>query len=511
MCKYLAKMVQDELDAYAQYNQNWPPQTTRQQGVLIITDRSMDLFAPLLHEFTYQAMAHDLLPLMDRDKVTYKTVLNEGQKDQEEKEMEIGEKDTIWVENRHRHMKDTIEKLMGDFQKFINENPHFTNKDGEATSLNAIKDMMAGLPQFQQLKEAYSLHLTMAQECMNIFEHRKLMDLALVEQSMATGLDEDFRKPKNLADQVVRLLDDEAVGSADRLRLIMMYIMYRDGVINVDVDRLLAHSSLPTQDGEVISNLHFLGARMIKPTIKDNKPPAQPLFQRKVTPPAAGDEELTISRYEPMLKLMLDDLAKGTLDQTIFPYTKPPLDNPEEQYQTQGSLRSTKPTWAKNRMSVVENRQRIIVFMAGGATYSESRVCYESSKTTGRDVFLATSHMLDPKLFIKQITELSVDRRRLNLPVDRPPPKAPPHLFMRNDPPPPQPKVLPPSQQQGMQRPVANTQHQQASSRPAPPVEAMGNMNLSGGGSGGERVNGGSSGRLEKKDKKKRGFFSSKK
>ena len=42
--------------------------------------------------------------------------------------------------------------------------------------------MIAGLPQFQEMKEAYSLHLTMAQECMNIFQHNKLPDLASVEQ-----------------------------------------------------------------------------------------------------------------------------------------------------------------------------------------------------------------------------------------------------------------------------------------------------------------------------------------
>ena len=89
----------------------------------------MDLVAPIIHEFTYQAMAHDLLPIKDTDKVYFKTVVNEGRADQQEKEMEIGEKDKIWVENRHRHMKDTIEKLMGDFQKFIDENPHFTNSE----------------------------------------------------------------------------------------------------------------------------------------------------------------------------------------------------------------------------------------------------------------------------------------------------------------------------------------------------------------------------------------------
>lgn len=143
----------------------------------------MDVAAPLIHEFTYQAMAFDLLPIREGDKITYRTVVNEDRPDKETKDVEIGEKDRIWVENRHRHMKDTIEKLMGDFQRFIDENPHFTKQDSDnANSLNAIKDMLAGLPQFQEMKEAYSLHLSMAQECMNIFQRQKLPDLASVEQ-----------------------------------------------------------------------------------------------------------------------------------------------------------------------------------------------------------------------------------------------------------------------------------------------------------------------------------------
>lgn len=126
-------------------------------------------------------MAHDLLPIKEGDKISYKTVINEGQHDQEEKDVEITEKDKIWVENRHRHMKDTIDKLMADFQKFIKDNPNFT-KTEDASSLNAIKDMLAGLPQFQELKEAYALHLSMAQESMNRFQKFKLADLASVEQ-----------------------------------------------------------------------------------------------------------------------------------------------------------------------------------------------------------------------------------------------------------------------------------------------------------------------------------------
>jgi syntaxin-binding protein 1 len=509
--------VQEELDGYANFNPNWPPPTTRPQGVLVITDRSMDLVAPLIHEFTYQAMAHDLLPIKETDKVYYKTVVNEGGADEQEKEMEIGEKDKIWVENRHRHMKDTIEKLMSDFQKFMADNPNFTNSE-DATSLNAIKDMLAGLPQFQEMKEAYSLHLSMAQECMNIFQHQKLPDIASVEQSLATGLDEDFRKPKNLADQLVRLLDDDSIGPSDRLRLIMLYLIFRDGVVTEDVQRLLAHASL--------------GAHMTK-DFKDVRPAPQPLFPRKTTP-TAQSEEYALSRFEPMLKIMLDEIVKGTLDQSIFPYMKPPLDNSDEMAaQAQTSLRSAKPTWARNRMSTVENRQRVIVFMAGGATYSESRACYDVSKTGSRDIFLASSHMLTPGLYVRQLSDLSVDKRRLDLPMERPKPKAPAYLFKANDP---KPVALPSGPGRpnmgapgrsgqfantGSPAPPQKSQYDQMA--PVPPTTGLANMSMNSSAGRPPASNGeplpSKPGKLEKKskhdgvekEKKKRGFFGSKK
>ncbi|KAI9836567.1 MAG: hypothetical protein M1819_001199 [Sarea resinae] len=436
LCSHLARFVQEELDQYAKFHEDFPPPSTRPRGALFITDRSMDLYAPLVHEFTYQAMAHDLLPIREGDKVLYKTIVNEGEPNQEEKDMEIGEKDRIWVENRHQHMKDTIEKLMGDFQKFMQDNPHFTNKDENPNSLNAIKDMLAGLPQFQELKEAYSLHLSMAQECMNIFQRRKLPDLASVEQVLATGRDEDDKKPKGVAGQIVRLLDDESVSPPDRLRLIILYDLYRDGLLPADIQKLLAHSQLPPQDGEAITNLDLLGARVHK-ALKDNRPPPQPLFNNKTkAPQPASDESYDLSRFEPALKRMLEEHVRGTLDQTVFPFTKPHLDAPDplsgaHDNISQASLRSAKPTWAKSRLSSTEPRQRIVVFVAGGATYSEARACYDISATPDapRDVVLATSHMLTPGLFLRQVQDLSVDKRMLDIPALRPPPKAPAHLF----------------------------------------------------------------------------------
>ena len=267
------------------------------------------------------------------------------------------------------------------------------------------------------------------------------------------------------------MLDEETVAPPDRLRLLILYLLYRDGLHPADVQKLLSHAQLPPQDSQILNNLEILGARTSR-NLKDSRPPPNPLFPRK-PPPPVGQEEFLISRYEPALQSLLEAHATSNVDATTFPYTKPPLDMGNETAQpTATSLRAAKPTWARARTNVsTENRQRVIVFMAGGATYSESRACYDIGKSTSREIFLVTSHMLTPSLFIRQVGDLSADKRRLGIPAEQPKPQAPKHLFEPDE----QPK--PPPQQQ---------QPQRAQRPPEPPSQAMAGMNVNG------RPNGGS-------------------
>jgi syntaxin-binding protein 1 len=88
----------------------------------------MDLMSPLIHEFTYQAMALDLLDIKDEDKMTYKNTIHRGQHNEETKQVEIGEADKIWTANRHMHMKDLLGKIVDDFKKFREANPQFAER-----------------------------------------------------------------------------------------------------------------------------------------------------------------------------------------------------------------------------------------------------------------------------------------------------------------------------------------------------------------------------------------------
>lgn len=252
-----------------------------------------------------------------------------------------------------------------------------------------------------------------------------------------------------------------------------MYILYRGGILRGDVQKLMSHGQLPPLDAEAIYNLELLGAprpRSLKEATSPMPPPPQPLFPMKA-PAVQSAEEVSLSRFEPALRYMLEEHIRGTLDSSVFPPVKPHLDEPVHDNSSSSLRSASKPTWARTRPTSHEPRQRIIVFMAGGATYSEARACYEVSQNMSKDVYMTTSHMLTPKLFLRQVGDLSTDRRRLDLPAERPPPKAPAHLFER------EPQAVP-RQDPRVPNQAALSQPPAGPRSPAPPTAAMGAMNL---------------------------------
>ncbi|EWC45368.1 hypothetical protein DRE_00767 [Drechslerella stenobrocha 248] len=439
----IAKAVQRELEHYQQYmheiGQNWPPTDTgRQRAVLFIVDRSIDPFAPLLHEITYQAMAHDLLPITDENgKVTYAPAAGDG------RPMVLNEDDKVWTKVRHMHMTDTINTVMKDLDKFIKDHPEFQGAEN-ANTVFALKTMLAALPQFSATKDAYELHLSMAKECMDIFGSHKMGETADLEQNLATGLDSGNVKSRGLTEQLIRLLDSPTTEHANvRLRLIILYLLWRDGLVPLDIEKLFHHAKVNGPLKSALYNLDLIGVRVLKQLKEPNRP------GYKYPPPPAKlapvQEGMGLSRYVPAVKTMLQDYMHGVLDPDSFHFTDhSAAAEAAAQGGPQTSLRTAKPTWTRQRVGVGEPKQRLVVFVAGGATYSESRACYEVAQTMSRDVYLGSSHMLSPDLWLEQLASGREDRILLSLEADQPPPKPPAHLYD----PDPEPK-RPPIKQQG--------------------------------------------------------------
>ncbi|GAA5827126.1 hypothetical protein JCM11251_001128 [Rhodosporidiobolus azoricus] len=502
--KRLAERVQVELDAYARDNTNFPPVSDppRPRGVLLLTDRSMDLHAPFLHEFTYQAMINDLLDIIDGRRYRHTFVNEQGK--EEEKEALLSDDDKVWVEVRHMHVKDALDKLIADFKAYAGEHGGTFGGTG-ATSINDMKDMLASLPQMREVKEKLSLHLTMAEKSMTLFDKKKLPLVAGVEQCCATGVTPEGKTPKTLVEEMVPLLDDRGVSSTDKLRIIALYIMHRDGVPEGDKKRLYQHARLALHEMDAVNNLTHLGINVDKDSGKKRKQ----IFKQK-----EEDDAYDISRYQPMIKYMLEEQFAGSLDQSMFPYVR---DAPTSSSggsslmrggaptaPTSGSLRSARPQWTAQRSKRVVNepKQRVMVFVAGGATYSEVRTVYKVSAAANKDVYLGTTHLLTPQSFAADLanlerggsgsSHLAAKFEKASKPL---PPRAPgipqqafDHRYQQRvqspPPPPPQQKQAPaPQQQQRLPPPQDQRRPSSIASSgatgPPPSTYAPSNLSLS--------------------------------
>ncbi|KAI9189265.1 syntaxin binding protein 1 [Blastocladiella emersonii ATCC 22665] len=413
-----AYMVSSELENHARVDPSFPTTDANSKGTLLVVDRSLDMNAPLLHEFTYQAMAYDLLPLED-GKYLYAVKGQDGAADSE-KEIPLDDSDSLWVDLRHKHIADTIKSLLDGFNKFLSENKAASAAMGGAaksSGLKDMKDMLAAMPQFQEMKQKYSVHINLSQECMNIFERRKLADTAAIEQNMATGETADGGKPKNLVSDMVPLLDDPALTVYDKVRLLMLFIISKEGVQDDDRRKLLEHANVGLELAESITNMALLGVKLSRDGKRDKakKDKRKPAAKRP-----SGDEDdgaYELSRYVTQLKTALEDHISGSLETDVFPYLGP-APAADASARTGGtSLRSTKPSWQQKKSGGAgaggdaaaagpPKGGRLIVFVLGGMTYSEIRSVYEVAAAMNKEVIIGSTHIVTPTKFVDDLKNL---------------------------------------------------------------------------------------------------------
>jgi syntaxin-binding protein 1 len=148
----LATLVQQGLDRYCARNPSFRPVPG---GDFLICDRRIDLVTPLLHEFTYQAMCQDLLPIHHGNRFDLK---GGG------KTVALDENDSLWTGLRHCHIADCSKAIVSKFNQFLTDNKAAvksktignTGNTGNVSSLAEMKEAINALGEFQELKAQVS-------------------------------------------------------------------------------------------------------------------------------------------------------------------------------------------------------------------------------------------------------------------------------------------------------------------------------------------------------------------
>lgn len=376
----LASLLREELDvsssrglasACAPTSGRFPPGVTPpSNATLLIIDRASDLASPLIHEFSYQAMAHDLLSLNYR-KPGGAHIEVDDEKTQGKKFVQLDDedRDPVWSSIRWMFIQDALNGAQDAFREFVQNDAAFKIRGKTADQLD-IKDMSAAvraLPQSQMKADKHALHITATRACLEACKQLSLTDLALVEQNLILGRASDGTKIKAevMVENILTALSDERIPLNHRLRLLMLALVVSEGLpgLGGENSALSSSSSFRSRlmradimtalslNAEMSASVEGLERMLrtakegvtriqnrINPHLAGGDGMAAKLWQRYAARQSAkqakreraarrkrhgldSEEELQydVARYSPPLRSVMMDLVDNKLDEMFFP------------------------------------------------------------------------------------------------------------------------------------------------------------------------------------------------
>lgn len=336
--------------------------------LLLILDRRDDPVTPLLNQWTYQAMVHELIGIQD-NKVDLRST-GDFPKDQQEVVLS-SEQDAFFKANMYENFGDigmNIKRMVDEFQQVAKSNQ----------SIQTIEDMarfVENYPEYKKMHGNVSKHVTLVTEMSKMVEERKLMLVSETEQELACngGQGAAF-------EAVTNLLNNENVSDIDRLRLVMLYALRYEKDSPVQLMQLfnkLASRSAKYKPGLVQFLLKQAGVDKRTGDLYGNRDFMN--IARNMARGLKGVENV-YTQHQPLLFQTMESIIKGRLRDVDYPF----LGNHFQQGRPQD----------------------VIIFIVGGTTYEESRsVALENANNSGIRFILGGSVILNSKRFLKDLED----------------------------------------------------------------------------------------------------------
>ncbi|KAG0500044.1 hypothetical protein HPP92_000116 [Vanilla planifolia] len=341
---------------------------TETSPLLVVLDRRDDPVTPLLNQWTYQAMVHELIGIQD-NKVDLRNIAS-VHKDQQEVVLS-SEQDTFFKANMYENFGDlgmNIKQMVDDFQQIAKSNQNIQTIEDMAKFVN-------NYPEYRKMHGNVSKHVTMVTEMSRIVEERKLMLVSQTEQDLACngGQAAAFEAVNNL-------LSNESISDADCLRVVMLYALRYEKESPVQLMQLfnkLASRSAMYKSGLVQFLLKQAGVDKRTGDLYGNRDLLN--IARNMARGLKGVENV-YTQHQPLIFQCMENITKGRLRDVDYPFVG-------NHYQ-------------------LGRPQEVVIFIIGGTTYEEARtVALHNAISSGTRFILGGSIVLNSSRFLRDLEE----------------------------------------------------------------------------------------------------------
>ncbi|CAD6211767.1 GSCOCG00003821001-RA-CDS [Cotesia congregata] len=311
--------------------------------LLLILDRRDDPVTPLLNQWTYQAMVHELLGI-NNNRVDLSHI--QGISKELQEVVLSAEHDEFYAEAMYLNFGEigqTIKELMEDFQRKA-------KKHQKVESIADMKNFVEAYPLFKKMSGTVSKHVTVVGELSNLVGNHNLLEVSETEQELSCQ-----NEHSNQLQKIKKLLNNPKVRDIDATRLVMLYALHYEKHTNNEIGTLvemLKKREVPEKYTKLVySILEYSGINQRQSNLFDREAVAK--ITKKLFKGLSGVENI-YTQHNPLLSETLEDLIKGKLNTQTFPYL--------------------------GQMTMTKRIQDVIVFIIGGATYEESLAVHNLNK-----------------------------------------------------------------------------------------------------------------------------------
>eukprot|EP00052_Salpingoeca_macrocollata_P011810 m.91195 g.91195 ORF g.91195 m.91195 type:complete len:558 (-) comp18207_c0_seq2:51-1724(-) len=373
ICETMARELSDVMRTEAALFDFRQPQDV--PPLMLILDRRDDPVTPLLNQWTYQAMVHELLGIHN-NRVDLSKVPNISK---ELKEIVLNaEQDDFYRNNMYLNFGEigqSIRTLVDEFQKK-------TKSHENIESIADMKNFVENYPQFRAMSGTVSKHVSVVGELSRLVDAHNLLDVSEAEQELACQANHS-----EVVQKMRQLLADQKVRDIDRLRLVMLYALRyerQDSTIDEFIETLNRSGVDGIRIIPMLRKYAGAGTQYRSSDLFGTKGAAG--FLKRMAGGLKGVENI-YTQHVPLLQTTLEQLAKGKLKDTAFPFVD---------------------------SGFADKPQDVLVFICGGVTYEESKaVAQFNDANPSMRVTLGGTAIHNFKSFCKEIsTSLKKEDKR---------------------------------------------------------------------------------------------------
>ncbi|VDI09736.1 vacuolar protein sorting-associated protein 45 [Mytilus galloprovincialis] len=337
--------------------------------ILLILDRRDDAVTPILNQWTYQAMVHELIGIAN-SRINLSNVPGISKELQEV--VLSPEHDEFYANNMYSNFGEignNIKDLMDEFQTK-------SKSHEKIESISDMKQFLEQYPQFKKMSGTVSKHVTVVGELSRLTNKHHLLEVSELEQDIVCQGDHSA-----ILQRIKTLIASEKIQHIDMLRLVMLYALRYESHSNNDVsglvDALRKRGVSDRLRMMVHAVLDYGGKKSRGSDLFGNQDIVS--LTKKFFKGVKGVENV-YTQHKPLLYSLLDQLIKGKLKEGAYPYLG---------------------------VSQLKDRpQDIIVFVIGGTTFEEALAIHTLNRSSpGIRIIIGGTTVHNFKSFLDEVAQ----------------------------------------------------------------------------------------------------------